>query len=470
MPPFCSFPSVESYWLLNATIPHCLLDDSIVPSIIEGKGSFIPHTDGFSRLNLQISGGKVRTILPAEDLSSLSTTLPTVDLRGGQVWPCFIDMHTHLDKGHSWERSPNPNGSFQGAMAAVRRDAVNCHEEDLYRRMEFGLLCSYAHGTSCLRTHLDSPSDQMELRFDVFTSLQKQWQGRLTLQSVCLVGLDEFLTPFGEKLSDRVSAIGGVLGGVAWMDPELDNQLHRVFALAHERRLDLDFHVDETHDPNSCALKHVALIAERYRTLGYSGRITCGHCCSLAVQPPAVVRDTLERVRGAGIAIVSLPLCNLYLQDRHPGHTPYWRGTTLLHELKAANIPVALASDNCRDPFFAYGDHDGLEVFTHSVRIGHLDHPIGDWPRAVTATPASLMGLTDVGRIGVGLSADLVCFRARYYSELLSRPQSDRVVLRQGIPVNTELPDYETLDDLMGTTSLSHPLTLPHGRMDGLNP
>ncbi|MFM7613344.1 MAG: hypothetical protein ACKO4R_03770, partial [Synechococcales cyanobacterium] len=70
----------------------------------------------------------------------------------------------------------------------------------------------------------------------------------------------------------------------------------------------------------------------------------------------------------------------------------------------------------------------------------------------------------------VGLSADLVCFRARYYSELLSRPQSDRVVLRQGIPVNTELPDYETLDDLMGTTSLSHSLTLPHGRMDGLNP
>lgn len=34
--------------------------------------------------------------------------------------------------------------------------------------------------------------------------------------------------------------------------------------------------------------------------------------------------------------------------------------------------------------------------------------------------------------------------------ELLSRPQSDRVVLRAGEPLATSLPDYRALDPLLG--------------------
>ena len=150
----------------------------------------------------------------------------------------------------------------------------------------------------------------------------------------------------------------------------------------------------------------------------------------------------------AGIAVVTLPMCNLYLQDRAPGRTPRWRGVTLLHEMRARGIPVAVASDNCRDPFYGYGDHDMVEVYREATRILHLDRPFGDWPRAATATPARIMGLTDAGLIGVGRVADLVVFRARGFSELLSRPQSDRVVLRAGMVADTNVPDYRELDGL----------------------
>jgi cytosine/creatinine deaminase len=121
---------------------------------------------------------------------------------------------------------------------------------------------------------------------------------------------------------------------------------------------------------------------------------------------------------------------------------------TLLHELKQAKVPVAIASDNCRDPFFAFGDHDALEVFNQSIRIAQLDRPYGDWANAITLTPADLMELPEVGRIGVGLPADLVLFKARNYSELLSRSQHDRIVLRNGRAIDTTLPDYSELDDL----------------------
>ena len=49
-------------------------------------------------------------------------------------------------------------------------------------------------------------------------------------------------------------------------------------------------------------------------------------------------------------------------------------------------------------------------------------------------------------RIAVGESANLVIFRGRYYSEVLSRPQLDRVVIRDGRPLSVELPDYRELD------------------------
>jgi cytosine/creatinine deaminase len=141
-------------------------------------------------------------------------------------------------------------------------------------------------------------------------------------------------------------------------------------------------------------------------------------------------------------------MCNLYLQDRQFQRTPRWRGVTLLHEIKAAGIPAALASDNCRDPFYGFGDHDVLEVFNMAVRTAHLDMPYGDWPQAVTKTPADLMGLPNLGRIGVGLPADLILFKARNFSELLSRNQFDRAILRQGKLIDAALPDYRELDDL----------------------
>jgi cytosine deaminase len=231
------------------------------------------------------------------------------------------------------------------------------------------------------------------------------------------------------------------------MHPAIDRQLDRLFALAGERGLDLDLHVDESLDPTARSLRHIAQAALRHR---FAGKILCGHCCSLAVQEPDEALRTLDLVAQAGIAVVSLPMCNLYLQDRTPGRTPRRRGVTLLHELAARGIPVAVASDNCRDPFFAYGDHDMLEVFREAVRIAHLDRPVGAWPRAVARTPAEVMGLFQRGRIAVGAPADLVLFRARSFSELLSRPQTDRIVLRAGRPIDTTPPDHRELDHLSG--------------------
>jgi cytosine/creatinine deaminase len=418
----------DHYWLVNAHVPLPLL-------VGDWAG------EEFAFVDLEIRDGVISQIV----LAGMNHEGDTFDLKRGQVWSCFVDMHTHLDKGHIWGRSPNVEGTFENALKTVQNDSQkNWTVEDVYRRMEFGLRCSYAHGTQAIRTHIDSAGGQAAISLEVFRELRSVWAERLTLQAVPLVPVDYFLTAEGEKIADLFAESEGILGGVVWMSENVQTQLDRVFELAKERHLNLDFHTDESGEPGDITLRLVAEAALRHE---FEGQVVCGHCCSLAVQTNDEAMKTIALVKEANIGVVSLPMCNLYLQDRRsPPSTPRWRGVTLLHELNQRGIPVAVASDNCRDPFYGFGDHDGLEVFTQAVRIAHLDAPYGNWCRTMTVTPADLMGIA-AGRIGVGLAADLILFKARYYSELLSRTQHDRIVLRRGKAIDTSLPDYAELDD-----------------------
>ena len=372
-----------------------------------------------------------------------------VDLGGRIILPCFVDCHTHIDKGHIWPRKPNPDGTFMGALNATGADrAARWSAEDVARRMDFSLRSAYAHGTRALRTHLDSVAPQEEISWPVFETMRETWRGRIELQGACLIGIEGVRDrKWFDRLAKRVAAAKGVLGVVTYMVPDLEELLDHVFGQAIKHGIDLDFHADETDDIAAISLKK---IAEAALWNSFEGNILVGHCCSLARQPDLEVLDTLDKVAKAGLAIVSLPMCNLYLQDRRADHTtPRWRGVTLLHEMKARGIPVAVASDNTRDPFYAYGDLDMLEVYRMATRILHFDHPVADWPQAVTATPAKVMRLDGFGTLAAGGDADFIVFKGRNWTELLSRPESDRIVVRAGRAIDRQLPDYAELDGLM---------------------
>lgn len=426
----------SGYVLANATVPSAVT-----------SGTINHVGDGLGRADLLIERGEIVSVAPCGLLSERDA-VPTIDLDGGLVLPAFVDMHTHLDKGHIWPRRPNPDGTFPGALTAVSEDRpARWSAEDLRRRMDFALRSAHAHGTAMIRTHLDSIPPQEAISWPVFQEVRRDWADRIELQASALYGVESLLQPgFLDHIADIVRDAGGTLGAVTYMIDGLEGCLDALFRAAIRRGLDLDFHVDEIADPQARSLRLIAEAALRNR---FKGRIVCGHCCSLALQDAEEVDRTLDLVARAGIGVVSLPLCNMYLMDRQAGRTPRWRGVTLLHEMRARGIPVAVASDNTRDPFYAYGDLDMVEVFTQAIRILHLDHPVDDWIRTVTVTPAQMLGDPMRGRIDAGLPADLVLCRARNWNELCSRPSGPRRVLRAGQEIARDLPDYRELDDLM---------------------
>jgi cytosine/creatinine deaminase len=429
-------PDSASYRLTNVRL-HA--------SLTPGLGAAF-DSDGFALADIAVADGKISSIV-AHGRSKAPAD--GTDLGGRIVLPCFVDCHTHIDKGHIWPRKPNPDGTFMGALNATGADrAARWSAEDVARRMDFSLRSAYAYGTKALRTHLDSVAPQEEISWPVFESMRDKWRGRIELQAACLLGIEGVREKkWFERLAKRVAAAKGVLGVVTYMVPDLDELLDKVFAEANKHGLDLDFHADETDDVAAISLKK---IAEAALWNGFEGNILVGHCCSLARQPDLEVLDTLDKAAKAGLAVVSLPMCNLYLQDRRGDNTtPRWRGVTLLHEMKARGIPVAVASDNTRDPFYAYGDLDMMEVYRMATRILHFDHPVGDWPQAIASTPAKVMRLDGFGMLAAGGSADFIVFKGRSWTELLSRPESDRIVVRDGRAIERKLPDYAELDELM---------------------
>jgi cytosine deaminase len=192
MPMFADivWPVTKQYWLANCRMSACILTDVAVPRTVDAEG--VLHAD------LLVDNGKLaRTEPPNRERDD---GIEYVDIGGRQVWPTLIDIHTHLDKGHTIDRSPNCDGTFYNARLAAAADRSNWTASDLRRRMEFGLRCAYAHGVSAIRTHIDTYPETAEKSWRVLGELRDEWRG----QAVSLCPIDLLVDQFGERVASIV--------------------------------------------------------------------------------------------------------------------------------------------------------------------------------------------------------------------------------------------------------------------------
>ena len=201
-------------------------------------------------------GDLIRTDISIADGKIALPQAMAVDMGGAMVFPAFVDMHTHLDKGHIWGPCAQSRWQLHGGAGhgggqtglPIGRPRMSAPG------WAFRCAAPYAHGTRAIRTHLDSIPPQDSISFPVFRELQAEWAGRIDLQAVCLVGCDHWTDddgPFGAS-ADHVaqSPGGGPWGWSTYPVPDLRDRLRGFFQQAADRSLDADFHVDETMDPS----------------------------------------------------------------------------------------------------------------------------------------------------------------------------------------------------------------------------
>ena len=458
---------------------------TLARAVLEGDVA-LPEADAEGNLqaDLLVKAGKVVAIaapgqLPAGDAQ-------VVDLKKRMVWPCCCEPHAHLFKSHACPRCPNPTGAMNDSRCCEASDRPWSYE-DLSRRMEFTLKTALAHGTRFIRTHLDGTEDdrpeQREAAWKTFDTLRKEFRGAVELQGVANLFLPLWSSPahrdrqLPQVLARRPHVILGAYCGIIREDmyDEAVGNFRALFAIALEHNLPVDLHIDETNDERARGLLAAMTVLQEVRSRGYTAPVLCGHSCALSIVPADVLNATMDgMLKSSGVVVSAHPPTNLWLQDRRGQdesvglpipeevpRTPLWRGMTACHQLQAAGIDVAIGGDNVRDWWHNYGDADALDNLRLGVYAAHLDKPHGslaNWAGSISKVPAKAFGpefLEAAGPLGlaVGMPSDFIIFNARSFSELLSRPQSDRVVVRslgeEICIVSSELPEYSELDDLV---------------------
>lgn len=442
--PPLSIPANSRFVLEVARVPAEVILDPPAGAVRDSEGALL--------LDVLIDRGEVAGLFPA---GTGPRDGPRIALHGRQLWPALIDMHTHLDCGQAIPRV-RPDGTIHGGFSQTAADWPSWTEEDMTLRMDFGIACAYVHGVAAIRTHVDSETLAMAQRgYLVFESLRSKWHGRVALQAVTIAAMEAWIGDEACALADLTASKGGILGGVTdtlergenGTYDTLDHALDRLFALAKERSLDVDLHVDQTADLSAFTIPRIA--QARLRS-GFRGRVVLGHCVNLSLQPLEVIEATLGLAKQAELAFVSMPAPMMYLMDRQRGRTPRWRGVTAANEIRAAGLPLAIGGDNCRDAWFPYGDHDMLDTLKQAIRVFQADEPLTGSIAMASRVPADLIGRPDLGRIGTGLPANLIIFSARSFNALLCRDQPDRIVLSRGRQVTDPLPLHHELERALG--------------------
>jgi cytosine/creatinine deaminase len=351
-------------------------------------------------------------------------------LDGRLVTPGLVDMHQHLDKSRTRKLLSNPEGTLDGAIAAYRAIAADITREEMIARARETVEACSARGTVAIRSHTNIDPETRLRCIEAMLALRENCTERMRIQVVGHVtsGATSMLPESKAWLLEAARLGIDAIGGVPAYSSQPLEFLKMLFDVAERSGLPLDLHIDEHLDPGRVIFD---ALADLTRERGMAGRVVAGHCSALSAMPRDEARRVIERLREAGVAVVTLPAANLFLQGRSADRLAP-RGLTRIRELLDAGVPVAAASDNIEDAFVPTGSGDLLEIARWTVLSGHLG--LNDLRTAfdmVSSVPAGLMGLDDLG-IWPGARADLLIARAESVEDLVAAGTLARTVIVGG--------------------------------------
>jgi cytosine deaminase len=383
-------------------------------------------TDGRT-VDVDVVDGLVSGIVPS---GTERPAVESVDVGGWLLLPAMAEPHAHLDKALTAEAVPNPRGDLQGAIEgwiAAAEAGVFTHD-DMVARIRGALDRLLLSGVTAVRSHINCGSGSGIAHL---IAAHEAIAPYAELMHVELVALTH--SPMAgpgsaenrEALASAIQAGVDVVGGCPHLEPDGVGSIAVALDAAADGGLSIDLHVDETLDASVLTLRDLArAVVDR----GFEGRVAASHCVSLGMQTPDVQEAVAAEVAAAGIAIVTLPQTNLFLQGRdHPTATP--RGLTALRALRDAGVLVAAGADNVQDPFNAVGRSDPLETAALMVMAGHL---LPDEAYDMVSNDVRrLLGLAPV-RFEIGAPADFLAIDAPSIRGAIADAPGDRMVFRGG--------------------------------------
>ena len=358
--------------------------------------------------------------------------VPVTDLGGRAVIPGLVDAHVHLDKAYQLAAldrlGVSPGRGLPGAIAATRELRTMISIDDVRAGMRRVLRRMAATGTVAARAHveIDVHTDPALIREHRELAAEHP---HLRLQFVAFPQNGTSHDPRAQRRLERALDDGcAVVGGCPYADPDPVRHLDLVTALARDRHLPLDLHLDLTDDPER---SQADLVLSRVERTGLAGRVTVGHLTALASMRAGQRDRLIKRLAELDVAVVSLPTTDLWLSGRDG--EPAIRGLAPIRSLLAAGVRVALGTNNHQNAFTPVGAGGLLRVAWLVSLVAHVGDAVGQQALldAVTSAPAGILGRDQWG-IRPGSRAPLLVIDAE--DPLDAVREAPGILARLGLP------------------------------------
>lgn len=384
------------------------------------------HDGRGAPLDVLVAGGTIAATGAEAHAAAPSAPVRRIDLTGRTLLPAAAEPHAHLDKALLRGQARNPEGTLDGALAAMR--GLSMTAEDILGRARRATRIALRRGFTAIRSHVDVGGRQGTAGIEALACLKQELRGLIDLQIVALTagplaGLDG--QPLRRRLGAALELGCDVVGGAPWRGADWLRSIDELTAAAADSGSAIDLHLDETTD---ASVLTVARYARRVEELGLGGRAAASHCVSLGQQDPRHTTEIARMMAAAGVAVIVLPQTNLGLQGR--GHTTRVpRALPPLALLTDAGVLVAAGGDNWQDPFNAMGRIDPMETASLLTAAGHL--PPDRSYALVSEHARAVMGLR-AATLRSGDTADFIAIRAADLAEGVAEATEDRMVWKQG--------------------------------------
>jgi cytosine/creatinine deaminase len=353
--------------------------------------------------DIGIAGGRISAIAPG-----LAAAGETIDLCGRLVAPGFVETHIHLDKSCILDRVKSERGDLEEAIAEAAKAKVTFTPEDVHARATRTLEKAILQGTTHMRTHLEVDPGVGLRSLEGVLPLIKEYAWAIDLQ-ICVFPQEGLLNNPGtdELLVEALDRGCRAVGGAPYVDSDPVGQIDRIFELAREYDVDVDFHLDFGPTAEGMTFDHVCRRTEEFQ---YGGRVAVGHVTKATSLSPQALDAAARRLADAGVALTVLPSTDLYLMGRQHKHDHnVTRGVVPVHKLLHHGVNCSLSSNNILNPFTPFGDCSQMRManlYANICQVGK-QADMRECFNMVTRRPARMMRLADYG-LDVGKSADLV--------------------------------------------------------------
>ncbi len=382
-----------------------------------------------SHVDVALDGPVVSGVFPPGRLGERSDGT-SLDLANFLLLTAPAEPHAHLDKALSWDLIDPPMGDLELAIESWRDYSAVMTVESITDRARHAALLLLRQGTTAVRTHVDLlPGDDPMRGVRALVRVRDELSELMDIELVALAG------PFvpSEQVVEALELGVDLVGGAPHLSEDPIADLRRLIGIAERHGVGADIHTDESLTGAPTLGEYARLVRD------WTVPASAGHCVRLGTLEPTELAAVISEVLASDLAIISLPITNLYLQGwQHPVGTP--RGLTALRALLDAGVRVAAGADNVRDPFNPVGRSDALETASLLVSAGHLT--LDEAYAAVSSGARSVMSLPVAG-VQVGAVAELLAVRGSNLSDVIANASADRFVIHAGRLVAQSTVTYD---------------------------